>query len=230
MQDLVSESNRSVFLLTGSRLDTLEPYFSHHEYGRLKWVALVPFLQRDRLLGLLLIVSAPCLEESIGVLDVAFSAITRPAGAVLAANRDSHLHGARNQAILDEGELHTIAAETPAPPNGNTAIVTFSIESLVDRIGGGAGDIDRFRVRQDVLHVIAAMVAETVTMGTDSSGRVILLFADDTRIDPELALHQISFRMDDLFAELDTPPDLRAEIRRVDHARERVEEVLTEQL
>jgi hypothetical protein len=108
--------------------------------------------------------------------------------------------------------------------------VRFSIDHLVELIGDDAADVDRFRIRQDVLRVIAVMVAESVTIGTTASGDVVLIFASDVVLDPSMVLHQISLKLSELFEPIDSAPDLNATVRTVEPDTERVDEVLAELL
>ena len=224
----VLDPEAAVTVLSGSRAQPLAPYLSQREFDQLESAALVPFRQKDRLLGLLLIARSPYLAEPSEVLDIAFSAVSRPIATILYRNRDVRLEGSAEHAILDESELQAMAAELRRPEQGHVAIARLQIEELVTRIAGEAEDVDRFRIRQDVLRVIAAIVSEVATIGTSSSGRVMLLFTDDVELDPNLVLHQLSLQLAELFENVESPPDLNAEIRRVDHDQERVDEVLAE--
>jgi hypothetical protein len=228
MSGHVLDPEAAVTVLSGSRVQPLAPYLSQREFDLLDSAALVPFRHKDRLLGLLLIARSPYLAESADVLDIAFSAISRPIASILHQNRDVRLEGSAERAILDESELRAMSAELGRPENGRAAVAVFEIEELVSAIAGSAEDVDRFRIRQDVLRVIAAIVSEVGTIGTSSSGRVMLLFADDAQLDPNLVLHQLSLQLAELFEGIETPPDLNAEVRRVDHDRERVDEVVAE--
>lgn len=226
----VLAADAAVTVLTGGRLRVLKPYFSQREFGNLERVALVPFRGNRRLLGLLVVAASPYLVESQTVLDVAFSAVARPVSTVLLENREARLHAARDRAILDESELQAMAAETPRPDEGSAVVARLDIDGIVDTIAGDATDVDRFRIRQDVLRVIAVMVAENVTVGTSAAGKVVLIFPSDAALDPSLVMHQISIRLSELFDEIDSPPDLSAAVRTVDHDSRQVDEVLAELL
>lgn len=230
LTERVLQEGAAVTVLDDARLRPLEPYLSQREFGRLSRAAIVPFSVDGRILGLLLITASPYLDSSTTVLDVAFSAIARPISGILHHNRDARLEGASERAVLDEGELLAIAAETRRPERGTVAVIGFDIDPIVGAISGGAEDVDRFRIRQDVLRVVAAMVADSVTMGTSAAGHVILLIGSDAVLDPDMVLHQISVKLAELFDEIDAPPDLNASVRRVESDTDRPEEVLSELL
>ncbi|MFP4373212.1 MAG: hypothetical protein ACLFPO_02685 [Spirochaetaceae bacterium] len=226
----ILDVHAAVTILSGNALRACKPYVSQREFDRLERVALVPFGGEDRIYGLLVITSSPHLATSSSVLDVAFSAIARPVRAILLENRETRLQGGGDRAILDEGELQAIAAETPTPERGRVVLVRFDIDGLVERISGGAEDLDRYRIRQDVLRVITVMVSEIVTIGTSAAGKVILIVTSDEALSPTMILRQISLKLAELFDELEAPPDLNVILRRVDHAVERVDEALSELL
>jgi hypothetical protein len=230
LSEHVLDSAAAATILSGGRLRAIKPYFSQREFGSLSHVALVPFRSGNRLLGLLIVAASPYLGESRTVLDVAFSAVARPISTLLMQNRETRLHAARDRTILDESELQAMAAETPAPEEGNAVVVRFDIDGIVERVSGEATDVDRYRIRQDVLRVIAVMVAENVTIGTSAAGNVVLIFPSDAALAPSLVLHQISLKLSELFDEIDSPPDLSAAVRTVDHGARGVDEVLAELL
>ncbi len=226
----ILDAKAAVTVLEGNSLRSAKPYFSQREYDRLERLALVPFGGEERLYGLLVIASSPYLSTPSGVLDIAFSAIARPVSAILLENREARLQGARDRAILDESELLAIAAETPEPERGRSVLLRFDIDGLVERIGAGVEDLDQYRIRQDVLRVIAVMVAEVVTVGTSAAGKVILIVASDEALSPAMVLQQISLKLYELFDEIESPPDLGATLRPVDHGNESVDEALSELL
>ena len=230
LTERILSGHAAATILKGNGLRACKPYVSQREYDRVERIALVPFGGGGRLYGLLVIASSPFLSTSSTVLDVAFSAIARPVSAILLENREARLQSGRDRTILDESELQAMAAETPAPERGRAVLLRFDIDALVERIGAGVEDLDRYRIRQDVLRVIAVMVAEVVTVGNSAAGKVILIVASDEALNPAMVLQQISLKLCELFDEIETPPDLNATIRTVDHESEGVDEALSELL
>ncbi|MFO8064309.1 MAG: hypothetical protein ACQETQ_02585 [Spirochaetota bacterium] len=224
----VLDPQLAVTILSGEALHPLKPYFSQSEYDRLERVALVPFGEGERLFGLLLIAESAYLAESPKLLDVAFSAISRPITVLLRENREERLFPAQDRAILDEDEFRALASELQRPESDNIVFIGFDISNVVAHIAGQADDVDRFRIRQDVLRVVSVLVSEIATIGTSSSGRVILMLPGTGVADPDIVLHQIALQIAQLFDEIDSMPALAPVIREVDHETERVEEVLSE--
>lgn len=177
-------------------------FFSVREFSLLSEIYLYPFVKDDTTLALLLITESPYLRKNRPFLSVICAAVSDAVASLIYENRDERIRGARLQASFSLDELALHLEELDSGARQNLKLVLLSANKAVGALVQGGETGDEYRIRQDVVRVLAAMVSGIASIADVGDGRLLLAMYDGEKSDLDLLLHQLSYQTGDLFPEI----------------------------
>ncbi len=208
-------------------LEEFRSYFSVREFSMLEEIFLYPFVAEDTTVALLLLTDSPYLRDDRRYLSVICAAVSDAVAALIFDNREERIRSARYQASFTIEELGNHVDELAQEEREATTFVMLSATKAVGALVQEGDKADEYRLRQDVIRVISAMVSGIASIADMGDGRVLLALYDGEKYDLDLIVHQLSHQVGELFPEMageekftvETLPSPPAEGSVVDHLR-----------
>lgn len=197
--------------LTGDQVKALAPYFSRREASLLETVVLFPIADDATVGAVLLIAESPYLGVHTDFLQVILAAVGTPAAALVKRyrlDRDDLIH---RSIIFHRDELSTVAARLAERAESPITVVALELADSVAQIAATNEYLDTFRVWDDMLNVVATMLAGTGTVCDLEHHRLVAFLHADHELDLPLLVHQIAAALKRLFPELPAQPEIRFE-------------------
>ncbi|MFP4431285.1 MAG: hypothetical protein ACLFPV_08555 [Spirochaetaceae bacterium] len=178
------------------------PYFSVREFSMLDEMYLYPFLRDNAPVALLLVTDSPYLRSNRPFLSVICAAVSDTVSELIYKNREERMRGARFQAAFSLEELASHLEELDPGDRGKLQLVLLSANKAVGALVQEGEANDEYRIRQDVMRVVSAMVSGIASIADVGEGRILLALHDGGKNDLDLLLHQLSYQAGELFPEI----------------------------
>lgn len=183
-------------------LEEFRPYFSVREFSMLYEMYLYPFVREDTVVALLLITESPYLRSNRPYLSVICAAASDSVSDLIYENREERMRGARFQAAFSIEEFASHLEELDKKSRENLQLVLLSANKAVGALVQKGDANDEYRIRQDVMRVVSAMVSGIASVADVGDGGVLLALYDGGKNDLDLLLHQLSYQVGELFPEI----------------------------
>lgn len=160
MEELFSNAEQARFVSAEEDQRRMRPYVSNRELTSEAPLAIFRMGALPRPAALLVVAASPYLERAADILRVIVSAVNEPITALLEEHRNRRLATVRNRAVFTGHELRdapdTVLAEQKQP----LAVIEIDSGPLLRAVHEQFAEADRFRVKQDLTRIVAAVVAE----------------------------------------------------------------------
>lgn len=177
-------------------------YFSVREYSMVEEIYLYPFVVEANTIALLMIVDSPYLQGNHRFLSVICAAVSDAVAELIFHNREERIRFARKQATFTLSELIAHFETQQAEHREDTRFILLSANQAVGALVQAGEAADEYRMRQDVMRILSAMVSGIATIAEVGQGRVLLAMYDGDTTDLDLLVHQLSHQIEGLFPEL----------------------------
>lgn len=183
-------------------LEEFRPYFSVREFSMLDEMYLYPFLREGYVVALLLLTESPYLRSNRPFLSVICAAVSDTVSELIYENREERMQGARFQAAFSLEELAMHLEELDKDAREDLQLVLLSANKAVGALVQKGEANDEYRIRQDVMRVVSAMVSGIASVADVGDGKILLAMYDGGKNDLDLLLHQLSYQAGELFPEI----------------------------
>ena len=182
--------------------EEFRPYFSVREFSMLDEMYLYPFLRDDAVVALLLVTESPYLRSNRPFLSVICAAVSDTVSELIYKNREERMRGARFQAAFSLEELASHLEDLDPGDREKLQLMLLSANKAVGALVQKGEANDEYRIRQDVMRVVSAMVSGIANIADVGEGRILLAMYDGGKNDLDLLLHQLSYQAGELFPEI----------------------------
>lgn len=213
LESIFAAHGQDVLILSKDELGELTGYLSHRERDGLDRVALFPFRHGRQTLAVLLILDSPYLALDPAILRILLAALADMSGRLFFSNRDIPISRARRSVLFNRQEIgETI--DRLANTGDMTSVATvleIDVSEPRDRIIRENPLLDPFRVTQDIVTIMAALLAGDGFAGLENRDKVVVVLPGEAQTDRDLLIHQLRHSLVTLFRELTHPPELSYE-------------------
>ncbi len=183
-------------------LSEFRPFFSVREFSMLEEMYLYPFIRDNTAVALLLITDSPYLRKNRPYLSIICAAVSDPVSGLIYENREERMRSARYQAAFSLDELASHLEELEKGSRQGLQLVLLSANQAVGALVQEGEASDEYRIRQDVIRVVSAMVSGIANIADAGGGRILLALYDGGKSDLDLLLHQLSYQVGEIFPEI----------------------------
>ncbi len=183
-------------------LSEFRPFFSVREFSMLDEMYLHPFVRDDTAVALLLIADSPYLRKNRPYLSIICAAVSDPVSELIYENREERMRSARYQATFSPDELASHLDDLDEVSRKRLQLALLSANKAVGVLVQEGESSDEYRIRQDVMRVVSAIVSGIASIADVGDGRIILALYDGGKNDLDLLLHQLSYQVGELFPEI----------------------------
>ena len=198
-------------IFAGDACGRFARYFSRREASMLERIFLFPFMAESELQALLLVTESQYLYED-EYLRVMLAAVAEPTGGAMRSRRISDERILRRALVFRQSELE-VAVDRVASQATHVCVVLLELSDIVSQVAEAAEYLDSFRVRQDVLRVLASQFASTASVCDVDANRALLLIHGQVGDDLDLTVHHAAAAIAYLLPEISGVPVMRTVIR-----------------
>ena len=209
-QELLSRSPAG-YVWQGDDLARIAPYLSRRETTTIRQVLVFPIGNSEATDALLIVAASPYLESGQEFLRVILAAIAEPSARAIAHNRSRVTRRLASAVVFKLEDIETIADRITSRVDQPIIVAALEIGDAISQISTTNAHIDRFRVRRDILQIVASLFATTASTIDAGTQKALLLIHSDAVEDVELIAHHISASLHHLMPELLSPPALRVQ-------------------
>ncbi|MEW5814337.1 MAG: hypothetical protein AB1798_02935 [Spirochaetota bacterium] len=198
------------------KLTLLRPYFSIREFAILEKALIFPFTHTGKLLSLLLIVESS-LPDSDDELSKLFDALSPLVSPNIYASRFDKFNKLASMQMEKSADLHNevkTMINTAEAAGNEMILLVITIENLISTILAGSQDADGYRVKNDILRILSAMVSGTGKVFTLDNDRLLFLISGKSVHNEKLLLHQIFLALKSFFRKINEMPELLHAVRK----------------
>ncbi len=207
-QELLSRSPAG-YVWQGDDLTRVAPYFSRRETTAIRQILVFPIGTAEATDAMLIVAASPYLESGQEFLRVILAAIAEPSARAIANNRSRVTRRLANAVVFKIEDLDTVAERITGRIDEPIIVATLEIGDAISQIATTSAHIDRYRIRRDILQIIASLFATTATTIDAGNQKTLLLLHGDQVDDIELIAHHVSASLHHMMPELPAPPALR---------------------
>jgi len=213
LEAIFSAHGQDVLILSKDEMGELTGYLSHRERDSLERAALFPFRHGRQTLAVLLILDSPYLALEPTILRVLLAALADMSGRLFFSNRDIPISRARRSVLFNRQEIGDTIDRLASTGDGTTVatVLQIDVSEPRDRVTKANPLLDPFRVTQDIVTIIAALLAGDGFAGIDNQDSIVVVLPGEAQTDRDLLIHQLRHSLVTLFRELDKPPELSFE-------------------
>ncbi len=206
-----------VLISDNDELKLFRQFFSFREYSNLKQLLLVPFIQENKFMGLLLVCETDDgMDDSIEV----FTKLCDRAAGLLYKARERHLESIRRG--LPE-KLETLekrghervhervrgAALSCRKKDIPLIMIRVCLKKIADRILKGNPYSDPFRLREDISRLVLSLFQSVGSVFTVDRQRILILVSNMQRGDSDHLLYHLKCTLRQLFQEISDDDEIQ---------------------
>lgn len=213
LESIFTAHGEDVLILSRDELGSLLGYLSHRERDNLERAALFPFRHGRQTLAVLLILDSPYLVLDPAILRILLAALADMSGRLFFSNRDIPISRARRSVLFNRQEIADTIDRLATTGDGTSVATVLQIDVAEprDRIIRENPLLDPFRVTQDIVTIMAALLAGEGFAGLENGSKVVVVLPGEAQTDRDLLIHQVRYSLVTLFRELSQPPELSLE-------------------
>jgi hypothetical protein len=213
LETIFTAHGEDVLILAGDELRGLTGYLSHRERDTLEQVALFPFRHGRQTLAVLFILESPYLALDPAILRILLAALADMSGRLFFSNRDIPISRARRSVLFNRQEIAETIDRLASTGDETTVatVLQIDVSEPRDRVIKQNPLLDPFRVTQDIVTIMAALLAGEGFAGLENGNKVVVVLPGEAQTDRELLMHQLRHSLVTLFRELTQPPELSFE-------------------
>jgi hypothetical protein len=211
---VVLAGNEAGVMWVGDSCREFAPYFSRREASILEQLLVFPFADQDDLQAVLIVAESSYFGVHTEFLRIILAAVGEPAASTMQQQRLAGAPFMRQSIVFKPIEVDTVAERISAHSPGGTRLVLLQLSDIISQVATANDFLDPFRVRQDVLRVLAGVFASTASVCDVDEHRALLLLHGATEEDLELLVQHASATLAHYFPEISDVPVLRFTSRR----------------
>lgn len=185
--------------LTRQEAVPLGPYFSMREFGLIERLLLIPFPLGEEVVALLAVARAEALDLAARESYPLLTQSALRAAPLIRRSRSMTGSGAPAPRGEPANRIHQILASALSAER-HVLFVRLELADLLSALPSGDRAIDPYRLRKDMVRVLASMVAGGGELIPLASSTLLLSLTGRTPHDERLVLHQVCALIGTLFA------------------------------
>ncbi len=230
LRSLVISDNGNYRLVTGKQLDIFKPYFSIREFSILERVLLLPISYNHKPIAFLLMTDSLLFEYGENEISEFFKKVHEPIRSLIVASRQEKLERLQYNLYYSKANvLEELSKMVQYAYTAQKHLLTISLplDSIINHILETISDAEPYRVKEDVIKILASMIPGNGKVFPAKENNVILALSQKTTPNPKLLIHQMIFALKGFFHLLEGLPDVDYQVRIYPQDGDNVNDLLT---